>query len=128
MELTQLVRDSLQKNILLKRTLAIFNQGQDSTFYTYLKPAQSRAIRSCVEYDHDLLGILATGSGKTLIFILIPIYSKLYIQYEQKTCSTGSVTIVISPLNSIISQQKDILGKESATVINESKMHSFELS
>lgn len=119
MRLTTEIEESLQINVLLKRSLVIINGNRSSDYYTYLKPAQAKSIRSCVEHKQDLLGVLATGSGKTLIFLLIPVYNLLYTQHQQQTSSTGSIAIIVSPLNSIICQQKSLLGEDCSVVINE---------
>lgn len=110
----------IEINILLKKSLAIVNCTRLSDYYTYLKPKQVQCIRQCVEHHSDLLAVLSTGSGKSLVFIVIPVYELLFSQYKNRSQSASekSITIVVSPLNAIISQQYEVLGEESAIIIN----------
>jgi superfamily II DNA or RNA helicase len=114
------IKKILEKNVLLKRALQIVNSNRSEDFYCYLKPKQSQCVRQCVEQHGDILGILATGAGKTLVFMVIPVYDLIYTQYSTGNSDLhASITLIISPLNAIINQQLKIFGKESAFALKQ---------
>ena len=107
----------LEKNVLLKRALAIVNEMNPGTVITHLRPKQSECVLKCVETGKDLLCVLATGSGKSLVFQLLPVFHTLFHKYTTDTeADDSTVTIVVSPLNAIISQQQQTLGKHATTI------------
>lgn len=91
----------LEQSLKIKLCLAKVNSLVVKP-YLYLKPKQIECMYVAVE--KDLLCVLPTGYGKSLLFNTIPIYSKLCRQ-----CRTTTIAIVISPLNAIIAQQKFLL-------------------
>lgn len=60
----------------------------------YMKPKQVDCTYAAV--DNDVLCILPTGYGKTLLFNTIPTYSKMI-----QGCKTKTVATIISPLSRI---------------------------
>ena len=90
--------------------------------YSSLRPKQIDCVLNSAK-KQDLLCILATGYGKTLVFKLIPIYLSACESNSSCNQVKGYLTIVISsPLNAIITQQKQLLGT-SAILINSEKMN-----
>jgi superfamily II DNA helicase RecQ len=76
-----------------------------------LKPKQVHCLES-VYLEKDVLCVLPTGYGKSLIFQLLPMLlfakSTLYNNVSLRGISTGavkSIIIVVSPLNSLMSNQ-----------------------
>ena len=63
----------------------------------YLKPEQKLAVK-CLLDGKDVLAILSTGFGKSLIY-------QLYILAKIKSGCHRSCTLIISPLKSIIEDQ-----------------------
>lgn len=61
-------------------------------YYNYLKPGQIQCINQVLSNSNDVICVLPTGYGKSLIFEIL-----------QKI--TNSSIILINPLNSIISEQ-----------------------
>jgi len=121
------VKEKLELNLLLKKSLSVINcSDQTSAIYSYLKPQQSICIRRCVEQHQDILAVLATGAGKTLVFLVIPVYDLLYCRYikhgqqasQHQQSTESSITLVISPLNAIISQHQKVFGG-SAFILKE---------
>ena len=72
------------------------------TEYCYLKPKQIDCLNTIL--NSDVIAILPTGYGKSLIFEILPFFS--YHLYNKK-----SVVLVIAPLNVIIEQELHKLGK-----------------
>ena len=99
----------LKDNILLKRAHVILNLRR-ATPYGPLRPKQVDSLNKAV--NNDTICVLPTGYGKTLIIELLPIYKSLL------SGNQGSVTIIISPLNAIITQQKALLGSSAISVKN----------
>ena len=97
-----------------------YNSNHSLTYYTHLKPLQVESIQAGLDFALHKSKVLVTGSGKTLIFLIIPMYNVLYCQYQPQTNLTGRITVTTSPLNSIICQQKSILGEDFAIVRNQS--------
>jgi len=83
---------------VIQRLGQALNKGSFPSFC--LKPLQVK----CFEYiwkGFDVIAILPTGFGKSLIFQLLP---------EFLPCkSTSNIVLVISPLNSIIEDQIEVL-------------------
>ncbi len=95
----------LDESLKIKLCLAKVNSLLEKPL-NYLKPKQIDGTYAGV--DNDLLCVLPTGYGKTVLFNTIPVYSKLLRGWQRTT-----VTIVISPLNAIIAQQKLMFGDKA---------------
>lgn len=89
-----------------KLALSVFNTTL-KTEYSFIKPKQLECLR--VVYDNDVITVLPTGYGKSLIFEILPYFTK-YV--------TGkfSIVILITPLNAIINQELSKLGYSSVHV------------
>lgn len=74
--------------------------------YTQIKPLQKQIIKSILEEQRDVLGILATGYGKSIC------YQLPFLMLEQTKC-----IIVVSPLISLMEDQKTSLENRSIPVI-----------
>ena len=101
----------IEESLLLKVALVRINcsGGKDGPIYSYLKPKQVECVKAAALKDsiNDLLCVLPTGYGKTLIFQLIPVYVELKYGFN------NSIAIILSPLNAIISQQLKMFGKQA---------------
>ncbi len=107
-------RRLLSENVLLKLALSHINRTSP-VVYSHLKPRQADSARLSVRDTKlgvcDMLVVLSTGYGKSLLFQLLPIYGDLIRDFRQETSRTSkSKTIIIAPLNAIIIQQAGILG------------------
>lgn len=87
---------------VLKQKLALlmFNKQFDEEYF-FLKPKQIDCLKAIQE--KDTVAILPTGYGKSLIFELLPHFSKC-------VCDIKSIVIIIAPLNAIIEQELSKLG------------------
>ena len=71
-----------------------------------LKQAQRHAIYQIVSEGKDVLAVLPTGFGKSLVYqILAPIFDCLNCGMEPDDKQKSSVVIVVSPLNALIQDQ-----------------------
>ena len=93
-------REKLEKSIKIKLCLSRINSLFEQPLF-YLKPKQVDGTYAAV--DNNVLCVLPTGYGKTVLFSSVPVYSKL-----SRDCCTTTIALIISPLNAIISQQKAI--------------------
>lgn len=94
------------KNFLtVKHLIAQVNMSLHKS-YSYLKPKQYIAIDAALH--NDVLAILPTGYGKSIIYQALPF------------ASDYGCVIVISPLNSIIYEQSLVLG-DSCVIVNGDK-------
>ena len=87
----------LSFSLKTKLALSAINTKR-KTEYNFFKPAQLKCMKSALEAD--TLGIFPTGFGKSLIFEALPILQ-------------SSSIIVISPLNSIITEQLERYGEDA---------------
>lgn len=94
---------------VLKQKLALlmFNKQFDEKYF-FLKPKQIDCLKAIQE--KDTVAILPTGYGKSLIFELLPHFSKC-------VCDIKSVVIIIAPLNAIIEQELGKLGSYVCQVL-----------
>lgn len=102
--------NDISNSLLLKIAVARVNKTKVQPI-SYLKPKQVMCLKFAVEKSRDTLAVLATGYGKSLIFEILPVYSEIYHSYHkscQEVCKFRAV--IISPLNAIITQQKQVLG------------------
>ncbi len=100
------------KENLMKKAQGFLNE-----FFGYKKfRAGQQAIIKAVFEDRDVLGVLPTGGGKS-------------ITYQIPALAFGGITLIISPLISLMKDQVDSLRdlKIAATFLN-SSMDSFERS
>ena len=68
----------------------------------YLKPGQIRCLEA-LYIGKDVLAVLPTGYGKSLIFQLIPFFlNPVQGCNKEDSSGSGGIVIVIAPLNSII--------------------------
>ena len=87
---------------ILGNCLEILNKPENFC----LKPFQEKAILSVMNYKRSIV-IVGTGYGKTLIMQI----AGLYLGYSDNWVDKPSVTVIISPLLSIVGQQ--IMGTNS---------------
>jgi superfamily II DNA helicase RecQ len=105
----------LSKNIeLIDRSLHLkiclqFVNKMLSTNFSFMKPKQAEC--TSVSVGSDVICVLPTGYGKSLLFNTIPVYNKL-----MNNIKTPVVVILISPLNVIIHQQQQLLGNRASIV------------
>ena len=104
-----IVTEGIEKTIHLKLTNVELNRRREGE-PVRLKVKQVQAILASCE-GHDVLAILATGYGKSLIFEAIPIF----LQLSQGIVIT---TLIMSPLNVIIDQQLTKLGEAACHVVD----------
>ena len=76
---------------------------------TNLKPKQVKCLEA-IYLGRDTIGVLPTGYGKLIIFHLLPglFFDKINSKSAQSASSSSSinpVVVVVSPLNSLISDQ-----------------------
>lgn len=83
-----------------KKALASYNLSLN-TELNYLRPKQLQCLREVVQ--KDLIAVLPTGYGKSLVYELLPFYCKFV---KNISCTV----IVIVPLNSILQQEVEKLG------------------
>ena len=129
-----------QISLCLKVALDAVNRER-GTCYTNLKPKQAQCLIDL--QNADVLGVLPTGYGKSLIFELLPYFHQA--KCEANLASNPDVAVIlISPLNSIIQEQLDRYGsralhisatfprttdiKESASEVSDSDNSESELS
>jgi ATP-dependent DNA helicase RecQ len=65
--------------------------------YSSFKPGQINSLKSIVDNRKDTISVLPTGYGKSLIFESLP-----YFRHHERSHST---ILIVSPLNSIITEQ-----------------------
>ena len=82
--------------------------------YCYLKPKQMDCLQA-VMGNHDILAVLPTSYGKSLIFELAPL---VLDSMTFKSDSTSS-TIIICPLDSIIKEQVDRYGQQAVHITSD---------
>ena len=71
-----------------------------------LKQAQRHAIYQTVSEGKDVLAVLPTGFGKSLVYqILAPIFDYLNCGMEPDDKQKSSLVIIVSPLNALIQHQ-----------------------
>jgi superfamily II DNA or RNA helicase len=100
---------------LLKAALDVINSRRRDDQQIYeLKDKQKECVLAIGEGDSDVMCILPTGYGKSLVFELLPVYCDLFNKANAATRDVPKAKIlVISPLNAIIDQQRSTLGKEA---------------
>jgi superfamily II DNA helicase RecQ len=90
-----------------------------------LKPKQVRCLE-CMFLQSDVMCVLPTGYGKSLIFHLLPslLFAKFNLRVKDQrglsATSVDSIVIVVSPLNSLMNDQilKLRMGGIRASVLN----------
>lgn len=106
-------------------SFALSKAGRGSDFG--LKQEQKAIIEAIVCSKKDVLGVLPTGFGKSLIFHLM---SDIFNFVETKgspSKTPSSITIVISPLNALMRDQISKLDHLEALILDGSKK-SLELA
>ena len=100
----------LSFSLLLKICLSLRNKCKpDEGVITFLKPKQVDCLMLSITSEKkakDMMIVLGTGYGKSVLLELIPIL------YELHT-SESPITLVMCPLNAIISQQLSVIGKDA---------------
>ena len=96
--------DPIDTSLFLKHALQQMNCAR-GTEYNFLKPGQVKALWSLTS-DQDVLALLPTGYGKSLIYEMLP-----YIK-------PSVLTIIISPLTALIEQQVLKLGSRATRATN----------
>ncbi|VDI31554.1 Hypothetical predicted protein [Mytilus galloprovincialis] len=87
-------------------TLLLRMNSEMSSQYTYLKDKQEQCIKLC--QSRDVLAVLPTGYGKTVIIQALP-----YIGKDSKCC------LVINGLNAIIEEQEKRFGDRCINITDE---------
>ena len=89
-----------------------------------LKPKQVKCLEA-IYLGRDTIGVLPMGYGKSIIFHLLPglFFDKINSKSAQSASSSSSinpVVVVVSPLNSLISDQirRSTEGQVKATILN----------
>ncbi len=100
--------DGINSSLRLKVCLQNVNKMLNSC-YAFLKPKQSEC--TVVSPGSDVIRILPTGYGKSMLFNTIPVYNQLV-----NNVKTPIVVILISPLNVIIQQQKQLLSDRAVII------------
>ena len=91
------------------KEFALAKDGRDCDFQ--LKPEQKEIIDAVVCRKNDVLGILPTGFGKSLVFhLLSDVFD--FIEAGQPPAKGRSTTIVISPLNALMRNQISKVGQK----------------
>lgn len=80
------------------------NSLDKSNFNIFLKPKQVLCFENLLD-GNDVLAVLPTGFGKSLIYQLLPTFLP--------TRSLSNIVIVVTPLNSIIEDQMNVLRSKS---------------
>lgn len=86
-----------------------------------LKPKQVKCLEA-IYSGRDTIGVLPTGYGKSIIFHLLPglFFDKINSRYTKTDSPFHPVIVVVSPLNSLISDQirRSTEGKVKAVILN----------
>ena len=89
-----------------------------------LKPKQVKCLEA-VYSGRDIIAVLPTGYGKSIIFHLLPalFFDKINCGRTPASLPIHPVVVVVSPLNSLISDQirRSTQGKVKATILNVKK-------
>ena len=102
---------------LLARALesALLKAGKDSDFR--LKDEQKAIIEAVVCKKKDVLGVLPTGFGKSLIFhLLSDVFD--FVDSHRPPVKGKSITVVISPLNALMRDQISKLDHLGAIILD----------
>lgn len=105
---------------LLDRALdfALTKAGKDSHFR--LKPQQKQIVEALVCFKKDVMGILPTGFGKSLVFhVLSDVFD--FMDDGQTPEKGRSITVVISPLNALMRDQISKLSHLGAIILDGTK-------
>lgn len=109
----------INQSIFLKIALSKINITRQQTFGS-LKPLQTKSLISAL--NSDVLSILPTGYGKSLIFEILPRFVDIcksfnhVNQVQDIPLTTASAIILITPLNSIIYEQIQRYGDQAIEV------------
>ncbi|XP_078324788.1 putative ATP-dependent DNA helicase RecS [Crassostrea virginica] len=90
--------------------LNTFNSKYD-TEICELKPLQLETLSHFGSLSSDVVCMLPTGYGKSLVYELLPVFLG-------KTLNKSAFVIVLEPLNVIINQQMTKLGSDAVTIKN----------
>ena len=86
-----------------------------------LKPKQVKCLEA-IYSGRDTIGVLPTGYGKSIIFHLLPglFFDKINSRYTKTDSPFHPVIVVVSPLNSLISDQirRSTERKVKAVILN----------
>ncbi len=82
---------------------------------SYLKPKQIDSLDALVLKKQDVIAVLPTGYGKSLIFDLIPFVCISFID-NVKTTDDEPLILVISPLDAIINKKLRAWGHKACSV------------
>ena len=97
----------------LKR--AIQNALAKSSLHFTLKKEQMECLSSVITDGKDILAVLPTGYGKSLIYQLLPDVFNQYLVVQD------SIVLVISPLNALMYDQIAKLNKQSSYEITDGR-------
>ena len=73
-----------------------------------LKTKQLEALRAVVQRKRDVLAVLPTGYGKSVIYQLLPSMFN-FLLYDGKYCS---IAIIVSPLTALMMEQVEKIKKQ----------------
>ena len=96
-------------------------------FFVNLKVKQVICLQA-IYHGRDVVGVLPTGYGKSIIFHLLPSLFLEKINYEHGAAAAHPVVIVVSPLNALIKDQIRRLQEENvkAAILNVKKKTNSE--
>jgi len=91
-------------------------QRQEKTHFQ-LKPEQKQIVEAFVRFKKDVMGILPTGFGKSLVFhVLSDVFD--FMDGGQTPEKGKSITVVISPLTALMRDQISKLSHLSAIILD----------
>jgi superfamily II DNA or RNA helicase len=115
MDVVGTVNSRLKASLILKRAQYVIMKERlqrgipESKLIYHLRPKQIEATLASVKKHfsgrNDVLAVLPTGYGKTLLFNLIPMYCSMTMGSVAE-----EISLVIAPLNALIDQHLQTLG------------------
>jgi len=97
---------------------ALRKAGKDENFC--LKADPRAIIKAVVCSKRDVLGVLPTGFGKSLVFhLLSDVFD--FVEAKGPPTQTKAITIVVSPLNALLRYQIGKLDNLGAIILNGTK-------
>ena len=85
-----------------------------------LKDKQKDIIQAIVQERKDVLGVLPTGYGKSVVYHILS-YVFDYVKFKGQIESHEAITIVVSPLNALMKDQISKLSNLGAMVLDGTK-------
>ena len=95
------------QNIEFERTLKFSLTERGTPDLKFKTTKQLEALRAVVQQKRDVLAVLPTGYGKSLIYQLVPSMFN-FLLYGGKYCS---IAIIVSPLTALMMDQVEKIKK-----------------